>query len=316
MNPPPPTDPTHTYAHWGHPHTHLLGQGMEGTVHHLGPGPLGTDLIAKAWHTKTPTDLRPLQAFYEELAAQHLPFDTPRILHIRHHHTTTITIEPHLPGTALDTHLAQGTLTHTQAQDTLTQVLNALSHTHAGEATRALPVLDEEDPLWKGHTTFPHALAALVQRRTHRFTPSLTTALPDLPHLLQALLERLTRLPERPTRIVHGDLCPPNVLATPQGAPTAVLDWGFVTTAADHPFDAATAAGFYDMYGPRARSFDDALLDRWVGERGPERDRALLYRAAYALAGANAYSPDGRDGHFDWCVRLLRRPDVRGVLGS
>lgn len=305
MNAPPPTDPTHTYAHWGHPHTRLLGQGMEGTVHHLGPGPLGPGLIAKAWHTKTPTDLHPLQAFYEELAAQHLPFNTPRILHIRHHHTTTI--EPHL---------AQGTLTHTQAQDTFTQVLNALSHTHAGDATRALPVLDEQDPLWEGHTTFPGALSALVQRRTHRLAPSLTAALPDLPHLLQALLERLARLPEQPTRIVHGDLCPPNIPATPQGAPTAVLDWGFVTTAADHLFDTATAAGFYDMYGPQARAFDDALLDRWVGERGPERDRALLYRAAYALAGANAYSSQGQDGHFDWCVRLLRRPDVRGVLGS
>ncbi len=49
---------------------------MEGTVHHLGPGPLGEDLIAKAWHTRTATDLQPLQAFYDELAT-HATTTTP-----------------------------------------------------------------------------------------------------------------------------------------------------------------------------------------------------------------------------------------------
>ena len=309
------TDPTTAYALWGHHHTHPLGQGMEGTVHHLGPGPLGQDLIAKAWHTRTATDLQPLQAFYDELATQNPTLATPRILHIRHHHDTTITTEPHLHGTALSTLIDQGTLTHTQAQDTLTSVLRALSHTRAGAATRALPVLNQTRPLWEGHTTWGQAMATLVQHRTRRFAPSLRTALPDLDTLLSALTRRLHRIPDRPARIVHGDLCPPNILATPQGEPTAVLDWGFHTTAGDPLFDAATAAGFYDMYGPRAREFDDALLTRWAGESGPERERALVYRAAYGLAGANAYSEQGLDGHFAWCVHTFQRPDVRAALG-
>jgi aminoglycoside phosphotransferase (APT) family kinase protein len=308
---------TATYARWGHHHTRPLGQGMEGTVHHLGPGPLGENLIAKAWHIRTAADLYPLQAFYEELTAHHLPFATPRILHIRHLDPgeRPVTIEPHLPGTALNTLLTQGILNHTQAQDTFTRVLDALAHTRAGRATRALPVLDEQHPLWEGHTTWPQALTALVQRRTERFAPSLRAALPDLDSLLAALRERLLRLPDEPARIVHGDLCPPNILATTQGEPTAVLDWGLVTTAADPRFDASTAAGFYDMYGPEARKFDDTLLRRWVGETGPDRERALLYRAAYGLAGANAYSEDGDDGHFAWCVGMLERSDVRAALG-
>lgn len=315
-------DPATAYAHWGHHHTRPLGQGMEGTVHHLGPGPLGEGLIAKAWYTRTAADLRPLQAFYDELAAQHLPFATPRILHIRHlgrgvedEGRAAVTIEPHLEGTALDTLLDQGALTPPQAQDTFTQVLDALTRTRAGQATRALPALDEQRPLWEGHTAWPQALAALVRRRTDRFAPSLRAALPDLDTLLTALLERLGRLPQEPARIVHGDLCPPNILATAQGEPTAVLDWGFVTTAADPLFDVSTAAGFYDMYGPRAREFDDTLLKRWVGESGPDREQALLYRAAYGLAGANAYSEEGDDGHFAWCVQMLERPDVRAALG-
>lgn len=40
----------------------------------------------------------------------------------------------------------------------------------------------------------------------------------------------------------------------------------------------------------------------------------LVYRAAYALAGANAYSAQGEDGHFAWCVATFERPDVRRVL--
>ncbi|WP_223809087.1 hypothetical protein [Nocardiopsis listeri] len=79
--------------------------------------------------------------------------------------------------------------------------------------------------------------------------------------------------------------------------------------------DTATAAGFYDMYGPRAREFDDALLARWAGESGTERERALVYRAAYGLACANAYSEQGRDGHFAWCVHTFQRPEVRAALG-
>ena len=309
------TDPTTAYTAWGHPHHHLLGRGMEGTVHALGPGPLGDHLIAKAWHHRTETDLRPLQAFHDELAAQHPPFATPRILHIRHHHDTTITLEPHLPGTPLDTLHRQGTLTRTQVQDATTHILNALAHTTAGPATKALTALDEAHPLWRDHTTWPQALTALIDRRTTRFAHPLRAALPDLDTLHDALRRRLSHLPTEPPRIVHGDLCPPNILATDQGTPTAVLDWGFLTTAADPLFDTATAAGFHDMYGPHAREHDDALLTRWTGTSGPERERALLYRAAYALISANAYSDTGEDGHFLWCVRTFERADVRAVLG-
>lgn len=45
-------------------------------------------------------------------------------------------------------------------------------------------------------------------------------------------------------------------------------------------------------------------------------ERMLVYRAAYALAGANAYSDQGDDGHFAWCVGTFERSDVRRVLGG
>lgn len=297
------------YAQWGWLKAHHLGQGMEGTVHRLRPG-----LVAKAWHHRTEEDLERLRAFYEELAAQDLPFATPRITLVRHHRGTAISVENELPGTSLDA-LEHGTATTRTAQEATTTVLKALKGTRAGEATRALPVLDESTPLWAGHTGWPQTLDALVGRRAQRFHGPLSAAVPDLDAVTERVLSLLGRLAGSPVGIVHGDLCPGNILVDAQGEPTAVLDWGFLTCAGDAAFDAATAAGFFDMYGPRAREFDDALVGRWVGELGYERERLLLYRAAYAIAGANSYSESGDDGHFAWCVAALRRSDVRGALG-
>jgi hypothetical protein len=36
---------------------------------------------------------------------------------------------------------------------------------------------------------------------------------------------------------------------------------------------------------------------------------------AYALATSNAFTSDGSDGHFAWCLRQLSRPDITAVLG-
>jgi hypothetical protein len=42
--------------------------------------------------------------------------------------------------------------------------------------------------------------------------------------------------------------------------------------------------------------------------------RMLLYRAAYAIATACAFSRDGTDGHFAWCAAVLERADLVETL--
>lgn len=66
------------------------------------------------------------------------------------------------------------------------------------------------------------------------------------------------------------------------------------------------------MYSPKARDFDDLLLDRFE-QLGHSRDRMYLYRAAYAIATATIYSP-AADGHYVWCVGNLKRKDLRAAL--
>ena len=89
-----------------------------------------------------------------------------------------------------------------------------------------------------------------------------------------------------------------------------MLDFGFLTTVGDPAFDAAVAASIFDMYGPDARATEarlDARLD-------VDPERAAVYRAAYAIVTATCFSSTGEDGHFAWCVAMLRRADVLAAL--
>lgn len=274
----------------GYPEAELIGQGMESAVVRLGEG-----LVGKVWTHRSVAELVPIQAFYAELAAQRLPFGTPEVLEIRSHAGVAVSIEREFAGTSLKTALRHGRLSIAAAQDATVRVVEALRHTSAGPATRALPALDEDRPLGP--------LAGLVERRARRFREPLCAAIPDLDRILERLLHELAAIPPAADdQIVHGDICPENILVDDAGEVTALLDWGFLTTAGDNTFDAATAAGFFDMYGPDAGVHDETLLERF--ERlGHSRDRMRLYRAAYGIATANAYSPEGLDGHFTWCVR-------------
>lgn len=111
-------------------------------------------------------------------------------------------------------------------------------------------------------------LRALVAERSARFAPALGAVLSDFAQVRGQVVAALEGLEAVPERIVHGDLCPENLLVDGHGAPTAVLDRGFATTAGDGAFDAATSAGFFDMYGPRAREHDDALLEGFLARVG------------------------------------------------
>ncbi|TWD75310.1 phosphotransferase family enzyme [Kribbella amoyensis] len=280
-----------------------IGQGMEGAVHDL-----GGDLVGKRWFTRTATEVLPLQAFGHELLGQRLPFRTPDLRAVATEDGRAVSVEAKLAGRPLDQALADGSVTQEQGFDAFAEVVRALGRTEAGPATAALPMLDE--PFRK---PWGEAFADLVLRRAQLSRSLLEDAVDGFAGLLDQVARRLPEIVVETPRVVHGDICPPNLLVGDTGRLTAVLDWGFLTTAGDNTFDAATAAGFYDMYGPDARTVDDELLARFEAD-GHSRERMLLYRAAYAITTATVYNADGSDGHFAWCVGNLNRPDVRAAL--
>lgn len=70
-----------------------------------------------------------------------------------------------------------------------------------------------------------------------------------------------------------------------------------------------------NMYGPYAPAITDALTAQVAQDLGCPLDVLLIYQAAYAVATANAFTSDGSDGHFAWCIDQLRRSDIAEALG-
>jgi hypothetical protein len=339
----------------------LIGQGMEGAVYDL-----GGELVGKSWFSRSAADVQPLRLFLDELAAQNLPFHTPQIHAVDEVDGRAVSIELKLHGTPLREAVEAGLVTQDRGFDIFVEVVAALATTHAGQATKALPVIGEAHPLRTPHRTTPadrpsaanhqpptdpqpsstgqqssaapqlfsagqhpstgarpsfagleswgEAVAGLVLRRALASRGHLEGDVEGFGELQEGVVGRLREIELDSPRIVHGDICTPNLLVNDAGETTALLDWGFLTTAGDTTFDAGTAAGFYDMYGPDAQKIDELLLDRFETELGHSRERMRLYRAAYAIITATIYSPDAADGHYKWCVANLNRPDLRAAL--
>ncbi|MEV5962059.1 phosphotransferase [Kribbella sp. NPDC051952] len=269
----------------------LIGQGMEGAVYDLGDG-----TVRKTWFDRRPDDVRPLQAFLDELPE--LPFRTPRIRTISaDDQGLAVSVEDKLTGTPL----SETNVPEDEALDAFVAIVEALGKTTAGPASKALPVLNQ--PFWQD--SWGRSLAALVRRRAEASHQHLARDVPDFDDRLEQLTTELEQLQPDRLCVVHGDICPPNLLM--DGSRTAaLLDWGFLTTAGDNTFEASLAAGFFDMYGPDAQRLDNLLLDRFE-QLGHDRDRMRRYRHAYAITTATVYDADAQDGHYAWCVAQLTR---------
>jgi aminoglycoside phosphotransferase (APT) family kinase protein len=194
-------------------------------------------------------------------------------------------------------------------------VLRALAKVPATASMRELPALDENRPLWVEASTFRAALLGLIERRARRFGPVIRDHLPDFDRRCAALQERLGAMESWPDAVVHGDLLGENILVDEDDQPVAVLDFGFLTTAGDPRFDAAITAGIMNMYGPHALSITQSLTARLARDLGYPPEVLLTYQAAYATTTSNAFTPDGSDGHFEWCIAQLRRADISDALG-
>jgi hypothetical protein len=283
-----------------------LAAGVEGAIYDLGAG-----LIAKVWRNRSIDDLVRAQHFYADVASADLPFATPAILRVEEVDETSVTYERKLPGEPLQNRL--GLADRTIAPPNLrcvVEVLGALAKVSATDAMRQLAVLDEGQPLWAGADSFPAALSGLLDRRVAEFGPVIRHHLPDFDRRYSALLKRLALLDTQPDTVIHGDLFGGNILVDELNRPVAVLDFGFLTTAGDPRFDAGITAGIMNMYGPHAQAITQELTVQIAQRLCYPPEVLLSYQAAYAVATSNAFTADGSDGHFAWCIAQLRRPDI------
>lgn len=295
----------------GHRPGPVLGSGMEGTVVDLGGG-----LVAKLWHSRRSSELETLRTFLDAVGEAGLPFATPAIRGVLEADGRCATVEPLLRGRPLRVQGGADPAAASEAEVAcVVEVLAALAEVPATPGLAALPVLAGESPFDADRQPFERSLADLVERRVETHAAPLSAALPDLDVVAGAVTDRLRTLEPAEPRLLHGDLIPANILVDEGSRPAAVLDFGFLTTVGDPAFDAAVTASVYDMYGARAAE-TEALLDTAMADRfGHDPARLAVHRAAYALVTANCFSASGGDGHFAWCVRMLRRRNIRDALG-
>lgn len=287
-----------------------LAAGVEGAIYDLGGG-----LIAKVWRERREAELHRMQSFYADVAAAGLPFTTPEILRVEQVSGTSVTYERKLPGEPLQARLGVDDREISAAAiRCVTGVLRGLATVPATTSMRRLAVLDEDQPLWAGTDTFQAALLALLERRVTRFGHVIREHLPDFDRRYSALRDRLATLGTWPDTVIHGDLLGGNILVDRQDRPLAVLDFGFLTTAGDPRLDAAITANVMNMYGPHAPAITQHLTAHLARDLGYPPDVLLAYQAAYAVATSNAFTPDGSDGHFTWCITQLRRTDISEAI--
>lgn len=303
-----------------------LGAGMEGVVLALLDDPTR---VIKVWHRRDRTELRRLQHFTTALAEAGVAVPFPQVHEVIELADRTATLETAIEGAPLgEAGGVRPAATDTDAE-ILLETLTALAAVDPHPGLAVLPPLPGEPPVGldsTGAATIPFtaALSELLRRRyrTHRQVLSagwaeLAGPDADLDRLVAGILDALSWLDSTPSALIHGDLVPPNLMVDPDRKRlTGLLDFGFLTMIGDPAFDAAVAASIFDMYGEQHRR-SEAFLDEAIVEAfGYSRHRLAIYRAAYAIITGNAFSADGRDGHFAWCLRMLHREDIRSALPS
>lgn len=281
---------------------------MEGTVVNL-----SADAVAKVWHGRSRDDIQALASFGSAVTTASLPFSVGYVMDVLEDAELTITIERKIHGQPMRPEgVPAPPVVDAEKIRLLGDVLEGFSSSVLSPGLASLPILPGDHPFtWAG--SFIESLADLVERRFQAVPHLLQRDLDDGDATVAAVTERLRGLKPTAQGLIHGDLIPANVLIE-GGHISGVLDFGFLTTVGDPQFDASITASIFDMYGPHGRASEQALSEAFLDRFGHDRVSYGLYRAAYALITNAYFGQDGLDGHYAWCLRILRRPDVTAAI--
>ncbi|MGI8645255.1 MAG: phosphotransferase [Nocardioides sp.] len=266
----------------GFPVTGMLGAGMEGAV-----AALDDTRVVKLWDRRDRAEVERLRMFYDAVAETGFALTVPRILDVVEADGRVLTVQVRLHGEPLSSEDA----------DAVVEVLAALTEVAVQPDLAVLPVPDGEPP-FDPAAPFNESMAALVERRARLLGDHLASG------VAAALVDELRELTRAEPRLIHGDLAPGNILMI-DGRPSALLDFGYVTTVGDPAFDAAIATVLLDMFGPDAAASRNRLEHLVVARFGYGAHRLALYRAAYGVVTASCLVADSDGRHFRWCLDLL-----------
>ncbi len=281
----------------------FIARGMEAEVYAY-----GADAVLKLYAPPTSlAALRRLQTFYASLERSRLSYAVPRIHLVADEEPYRVTIETRLAGQPL-ANLLDSLLPH-HADSLFTDYVDAVLEVALISMPPTTPSYKVVDP---GHLSIRTAgdwhtfLGRWLEQQLRTLTPYFAH---DVDHF-QAKREQMTALLSRsydgPYQLIHGDICPGNLLVAPDGRPQALLDFGLFSMYGDALFDAATAWVFFDMYDALHANVRARLLPYFLERLGEEVvGRLYRYVLLYSLLSANTYAADCSDGHYAWCVTNL-----------
>lgn len=287
---------------------------MEGFVFDIGDA-----MLAKVWIKKGYVEVWQLRSFYTQLREKRLPFATPQMHEVWQTYSGfAVSTEERLTGVPLKNILENepdNEVLYRKGMAAVVSVVEALKTIGDIPVARKLALLDEP-PLWPPRSSWGTVLGNLVTLRADRYKAVLERSVFNFERIVTRVVSLLNALSVPRVGVIHGDICPENVLVDEATVtPIGLLDFGFLTTVADPFFDVVISTLIFDMYSPHAQEMRESLRDTYFQRLGRRfGDIYPLYKAAYALATSNAYSEDGEDGHFRWCVGILNDEEMSTIL--
>lgn len=283
-----------------------IGSGMEAVAYAY-----GTDKVLKIYAgTATYADLVTLKDFYQSLNRHLVPYQLPHVESVVQEPGHVVTVEQRLNGRSLST-----VLPHLNDQELdaameayLTAVL-ALANIDAPSNLDRFKLFDPQQISQPTSGDWHQFLLKFIQHNLTSVALYLQRDVADFSEKLESLKAILTLPYNGAYKLIHGDICPGNLLIGNHNQPLALLDFGLLTMYGDHLFDVATSWVFFDMYDELKAKIYERYLAMLLEAVGPDK-RGLLYRyiLIYSILSANTYSPDCSDGHYHWCVANLSNP--------
>jgi fructosamine-3-kinase len=261
-------------------------------------------------------DLQTLKTFYDSLDRQKLPYALPTIHAIEQIDSVLVSIEQRLDGRPMSAQLSFPAPAH--LDELMTRYLTAglaLSQLEAPLDFIRYKLFDPTGLSQRLHGDWHQFLDRYLHHKLTAVRPYLSRDVIDFETKVNKLRSILAQPYPGDHRLIHGDFCPPNLLLDSDNRVTALLDFGLLTMYGDPLFDLATGWVFFDMYDELRAQVRQRYLTLLLAQLGTSR-RGRLYRYVlyYSVVGANAYSSTCQDGHYQWCVDNLNRPDYwRGL---